>query len=220
MTASRAFFLTLPLLAITQGGCAAAVWHPKVESISGEYKSGDYKNTQALSEKADAIPEGQATEVVAVVEQLLPGMDYRDGVFTADAARYEVLGKVSAKPAGEFFYPYKEGWRKPVCWPQSVLTVATLFTWLAVPTSYGCHVGTGSVDERRDSIVESMKRATKVMGGDLVVVAGFQGQVTITATRSSATVSTLEAVEGVGWAIRVKGGAKGATTPGGASASL
>jgi hypothetical protein len=53
-----------------------------------------------------------------------------------------------------------------------------------------------------------------------VVVAGFQGQVTITATRSSATVSTLEAVEGVGWAIRVKGGAKGATTPGGASASL
>jgi hypothetical protein len=219
MNASRALFLAIPVLAFTQGGCAAAVWHPKVESVSGEYKTGDYKNTQALSEKADAIPEGQATEVVAVVEQLLPGMDYHDGVFTADEARYEVLGKVSAKPAGEFFYPYKEGWRKPVCWPQSVLTVATLFTWLAVPTSYGCHVGTGSADERRDSIVESMKRATKVMGGDLVIVAGFQGQVTITATRSSATVSTLEAVEGVGWAIKVKAGAKGATT-GGASARL
>jgi hypothetical protein len=219
MIASRVLLSTVPFLALTQMACATAVWHPKVESVSGEYKTGDYKSTQALSEKADAIPEGQTPEVVAVVEQLLPGMEYHDGVFSADPARYEVLGKVSAKPAGEFFYPYKEGWRRPVCWPQKVLTVATLFTWLAVPTQWGCFVGTGTVEERRDSIVESMKRATKVMGGDLVIVAGFQGQVTITATRTSASVSTLEAVEGVGWALRAKHGTE-AAKPAGATASL
>ena len=204
----------LPLFAFTETGCAAAVWHPKVENVSGEYK-----NTQALSEKAEGIPEGAAQDVVAVVDQLLPGMDYKDGVFNADPARYEVLGKVSAKPAGEFFYPYKEGWRKPVCWPQRVLVVATLFLWLAVPTAWPCFIGSGSVEDRRDSIVESMKRATKAMGGNLVLVAGFQGRVTITATRSYASVSTMDAVEGVGWAIRMK---RGATVPTmvGASASL
>jgi hypothetical protein len=122
-----------------------------------------------------------------------------------DAARYEVLGKVAAKPAGEFFYPYREDWRRPLCYPQRALTVATLFVLALVPTSWPCWVSGGSDDERRDRIVEAMKRATRVMGGNLVLVGGFGGSVTIErAGATSATVSTPEATEGVGWAIRVK----------------
>ena len=44
-----------------------------------------------------------------------------------------------------------------------------------------------------------MKRATKTMGGNMVLVAGFNGTVTIAKTSStSAVVSTMEATEGVG----------------------
>ena len=189
------------LLLLSGTGCASAVWHPKVESVSGEYK-----NVSAMSEKADDLPEGNAEEVKAIVMQLPPGMNLNGDVLEVDSNQYEVLGKVSAKPAGDFFYPYREEWRRPVCYPQRVLLVATLFIWAASPTSWPCFISAGSVDDRRDRIVEAMKRSTKVMGGNMVLVAGFGGTVTIARTSSStAVVGSMEATEGVGWAIRVKG---------------
>lgn len=197
---SAALVLVLVTIALTQLGCATAVWHPRVDSVSGEYK-----NTEAMSRTADDMPEGQAEEVKAMVMALPPGMDLKDGVLQVDSTQYEVLGKVAAKPAGAFFYPYREGWRKPVCYPQRVLIVATLFTWAIVPTSWPCFLSEGTVDERRDRIVEAMRRATKAMGGNLVLVGGFGGMVTIAKTGSStAVVGTTEAIEGVGWAIKVR----------------
>lgn len=198
--------LALPL-AITSTGCASAVWHPRVEGVSGEYK-----NVEAISEKAEEVPEGRADGVKAIVMQLPEGMELKGDVLAVDTTRYEVLGQVSAKPAGEFFYPYREGWRRPFCYPQRVLVVATLFVWAAVPTSWPCFISTGSVDDRRDRIVEAMKRATQTMGGNLVLVGGFNGTVMVNKTSSSsAVVSTMEATEGVGWAIKVKG--QGAEPP-------
>ena len=185
--------------ALTQLGCAGAVWHPRVESVSGEYR-----NTQAMSDAAAALPEGTADEVKALVMQLPPGMDIQGDVLKVDADKYEVLGKVSAKPAGDFFYPYREHWRRPLCYPQRVLVVVTLFTWVIVPTYWPCFVATGTENDRRDQIIEAMKRATKSMGGNMVLVGGFNGQVTVTASQNTAVVSTVEAVEGVGWAIKVK----------------
>jgi hypothetical protein len=191
--------LLLCSILLTQG-CASAVWHPRVESVSGEYK-----NVEAMSRQADDIPEGQAEDVKAVVMALPPGTSLEGDVLKVDSTRYEVLGKVSAKPAGEVFYPYRESWRKPVCYPQRVLMIATLFVWMLVPTSWPCVVNGGSVDERRDRIVESMKRATRAMGGNMVLVGGFGGIVTINKTSStSAVVNVVEATEGVGWALKVK----------------
>lgn len=192
--------LLIALLAATTQGCASAVWHPRVDSVSGEYK-----NTEAISAKADDAVEGSADDVKAIVMQLPPGVTIEGDVLTVDPNRYEVLGKVSAKPASDFFYPYREGWRRPVCHPQRVLAVATLFVWLVVPTSWPCFVSGGSVDDRRDRIVEAMKRATHAMGGNMVLIAGFGGTVMISKTSStSAVVGQMEATEGVGWAIRVK----------------
>jgi hypothetical protein len=181
-------------------GCATAVWHPRVESVSGEYK-----NVESMSEKADDRTEGSADDVKAIVMQLPPGITIEGDVLTVDSTRYEMLGKVSAKPAGEFFYPYREGWRRPVCYPQRVLVVATLYLWMAVPTSWPCFISGGSVDDRRDRIVEAMKRATRELGGNMVLIGGFSGTVMIAKTSStSATVIEMEATEGVGWALRVK----------------
>lgn len=188
------------LLLFSGTGCASAVWHPKVESVAGEYK-----NVSTMSEEAEELPEGGAEEVKAIVMQLPPGMNLNGDILEVDSNQYEVLGKVSAKPAGDFFYPYREGWRRPVCYPQRVLVVATLFIWVVSPTSWPCFISAGTVDERRDRIVEAMKRSTKVMGGNMVLVAGFGGMVTIARTSSStAVVNSMEATEGVGWAIRVK----------------
>jgi hypothetical protein len=199
----------LAALALAPAGCASAVWQPRIEAVSGEYK-----NTAGLTEEAEQIPEGQAEGVKAVVLQLPPGMELKGDVLEVDSSRYEVLGKVSAKPAGSFFYPYREGWRRPVCYPQQVLVVATLYLWAAVPTSWPCFVSGGSVEERRDRIVEAMRRATKAMGGNMVLVGGFGGQVTVAMTSSStAAVNTMEATEGVGWAIRVKAGPTNAPLP-------
>lgn len=196
---ASALAASIVLAALSQG-CASAVWHPRVESVAGEYK-----NVEAISAKADDSPEGTAEDVKALVMTLPPGMSLEGDVLRVDADRYEVLGKVAAKPAGEFFYPYRESWRRPVCYPQRVLVVATLFVWMAVPTVWPCFISSGSVDDRRDRIVEAMRRATKELGGNMVLVAGFGGQVTIAKTSSSsAVVSTTEAIEGVGWAIRVK----------------
>jgi hypothetical protein len=192
--------LSLSALALSQTGCASAVWHPRVDTVAGEYR-----NTESLSESAGAIPEGKAEEVKAMVMQIPPGMELKGDVLHVDTNHYEVLGKVTAKPAGEFFYPYREDWRRPYCYPQKVLIVATLFIWYIVPTSYPCNVSPGTVNERRDHIVEAMKRATKAMGGNMVLVGGFSGTVVVSKTsQTSAVVSQMEATEGVGWAIRVK----------------
>ncbi|MFO0675776.1 MAG: hypothetical protein U0169_04540 [Polyangiaceae bacterium] len=193
------FAVLLAFAGLTQG-CATAVWHPRVQSVAGEYK-----NTEAMSEKADATPEGRADAVKAIVSELPPGITLKDDLLEVDASRYEVLGKVSAKPAGEFFYPYRESWRKPACYPQRVLVVATLYLWMASPTSWPCFISEGSVDDRRDRIVEAMKRATHTLGGNMVLVGGFGGTFSVSATsKTTAVVHETEATEGVGWAIRVK----------------
>ncbi|AKV00447.1 hypothetical protein AKJ09_07110 [Labilithrix luteola] len=172
-------------LAATQMGCASQVWNPRVESVSGEHR-----NTGTITAQAQTLLEGTADEQVkAIVGQLPPGISLKDGVLSVDEDRYEVLGKVEAEPNSDFFYPYREKWRRPVCYPQRVLLVATLFVWAAVPTSWPCFVSSGSVEENRDRAVESLKRATKVLGGNLVLVTGF-------------------GLGSVAWAIRVKDGAK------------
>jgi hypothetical protein len=192
--------LAVSAIAITQTGCASAVWHPRVDSVAGEYK-----NTETLSQSAAELPEGKAEDVKAVVMKLPRGMEMKGDVLSVDPKHYEVLGKVTAKPAGEFFYPYREEWRRPFCYPQRVLVVATLFIWYVVPTNYPCGVSPGTVNERQDHIVEAMRRATKAMGGNMVLVGGFSGTVVVNKTsQSSAVVSEVEATEGVGWAIRIK----------------
>ena len=186
-------------LAFASQGCAATVFRPRVEAV------GEYKNTEAVSEKANEL-ESDAPEVKVVVGQLLPGMTYKDGLFSVDPAKYEVLGKVSSEPSKRFFYPYKESWRRSVCWPQMPLVYGTLFAWIAVPTVWGCFVGAGTPDERKDSMVTAMRRATKVLGGNLLLVGGFGGTVIINAN-TGAQLSETEATHGVGWAIRMKDGA-------------
>jgi hypothetical protein len=168
MRISWFFPLTAAAALSLSAGCASPVLKPQVVSLSGEYRS-----PKAQTEKARETEEGSADDVKVIVDQLLPGMEFKDGVFTTDPARFEVLGKVAVEPASGFpFYPYRESWRKPVCWSQNILLIGTLFIWAVVPTSWPCFVGSGDPDETRAQAHDAMKRAAKVLGANLILVDG------------------------------------------------
>lgn len=202
--------LPLAVLAATgSAGCASLTFAPKIESI------GTYRNTSATARKAEDLEQGSASEVEVVSGTLPDGMVLKEGMLHADPKRYRLLGKVVARyknPVsvnfGVWSYDYKKGqrWRYGLCvWqlPLSWVTL-TMWSWLS-PTFYPCRVTMGDVDERRDAIVETLQRATKALGGNLVVVNGFGGLHFVTS--SGAEVSSIEALQGAGLAFSVLGGA-------------
>lgn len=184
------------VLLLGSTGCASTAFRPGAEAV-GAYRSMEEVEVRARDDQSPA------QDVEVLMGSLPPGVTYNNDVLQVDSDRYEVLAKVSAKPEERFFYPYKEQWRRPYCWPQSVLIVGTLFVWAAVPTAWPCFTSAGTANERRDAIVEAMRRATKAAGGNLVLVGGFGGTVVFNA-RNGATLSTTEVTHGVGWALRVK----------------
>jgi hypothetical protein len=182
----------LALGSLSLAGCASVVWLPRVDAVPGEYRS-----TQSLAEKAEEMPEGATTDVKAIyMVDMPPGLQMADGVLRYDPNEYEMLGKVSARPSDSFFYPYREGWRRPFCYPQQVLLIATAFIWLAVPAYWPCLVAGGPESEQRDWVVEALKRATKAMGGNLVLIRGFE--------TTSPGVWRGSAQEGFGYAFKIK----------------
>jgi hypothetical protein len=61
-------------------------------------------------------------------------------------------------------------WQVPLSW-------ATLTLWSALsPTYIPCRVGYGTIDTRREAILESLRKAAKAVGGDVVVVEGLENQ--------------------------------------------
>jgi hypothetical protein len=195
------------LVSLSLASCASVAWLPRVDSARGESR-----NVQTIAQTAEEMPEGSATDVKAFfMFDLPPGLSLRyagrppwgsGGVLLYDSQKYEMLGTVAAEPAERFFYPYREKWRRPFCYPQQVLVVATLFLWGGVPTYWPCGVAptSGALSEpdseQRDRIVEALKRATKAMGGNLVVIRGF----------GSSSVNFFYGAHpvGFGYAIKVK----------------
>jgi hypothetical protein len=184
----------LGLLGLSLTGCASVVWSPRIDTVPGEYKS-----TQAVTRKAEDLPDGAAADVKAVsMMELPPGLAMRDGVLRYDPQVYEMLGAVSAAPVDRLFYPYREGWRRPFCYPQQALVAATLFAWYIMPTYWPCFAAAGPESEQRDSIVEALKRATKAMGGDLLLIRGFE-------SGNPGFFTGGRAGTGYGYALKIKG---------------
>jgi hypothetical protein len=192
-------------------GCASLTFLPTIQSI------GEYKNTQKFADLAEDMPANSAEDVKVLIQALPEGMELKDGQIVFDHERYEMLGKVTAEwknPTGVnmglWFYDYKhdESWRTGYCaWqvPLSWVTL-TLWAWL-MPTYYPCRVGGGTEEERRADIVETLQRATKALGGNLVVVAGFGGVDFVTVNARTGVVvatSSVGTLSGTGYAFRAK----------------
>jgi hypothetical protein len=205
---SLLLFLACAAGALGTTGCASLTFKPGAQAV------GEYKNTARAAYDADAMKEHSAEDVKVLVEALPEGITVKDGVFSYDRDQYEMLGKVSAdykNPTlpimGFWVYDYKEGekWRYGLCTWQVPLSWVTLTLWAWVsPTYYPCRVGMGSDEERRADIVETLQRATKALGGNLVVVAGFGGVDFVTVNSHGAVVSSrsMSTLSGLGYAFK------------------
>jgi hypothetical protein len=193
-------------------GCASLSFRAGVQSV------GEYKNTSAVVEKAEDIPADGAQDVKVLIETLPEGMGLKNGELGYDHARYEMLAKVSAEyrdPSlvnlGFWFYHYgqKDSWRTGLCAWQVPLSWVTLTMWSwFVPTYYPCRVGRGEEEDRRAAIVDTLQRATKALGGNLVIVAGFGGVDFITYNGRTGVILNANSVgtlRGSAYAFKVKG---------------
>jgi hypothetical protein len=201
------FLAFLPLLSL---GCASLAYKPGVQSV------GEYRNTMAVSQQADDLAPGVSDDVKVLLEMLPDGMALKEGQLVFDHTRYQMLGKVSAEyrdPSGVnlgwWFYHYqdKDSWRTGLCAWQVPLSWVTLSMWSwFVPAYYPCRVKFGDEDERRATAIQTLQRATKALGGNLVVVAGFGGIDFITVSGRSGVVlnaNSVGALRSTGYAFKV-----------------
>lgn len=210
---TRLALLATLSLGLATTGCGTVAFKPSVQSV------GEYKNTAKAASAAEDMDPHVADDVKVLVETLPEGMALKDGQILIDHDRYEMLGKVSATykdpgavNMGLWFYGYKdtEKWRTGFCAWQVPLSWVTLTMWSwFVPTYYPCRVAAGNEEERRADIVETLQKATKALGGNLVVVAGFGGVDFVTVNGNTGAVvasNSVSLLNGVGYAFKAKAG--------------
>jgi len=213
MQPSRSIRQTLPLLALlvalSTTACATSTFSP------GATFHGTPRSALEVVKTADGMDDKTASDVEVLVGQLPEGVAVEGGAVRVDPARYELLGTVTAKSNGVvdfinlWFYPYAEdeAWRKGFCYWQVPLTWVTLTTWSFVsPLAYPCKVvdsgsSAAAVEGRKDKIMQTLRRATKAMGGDLLIVTS-SGSTNYVDLRSGTVVGTTEATGGEGLALR------------------
>jgi hypothetical protein len=192
---------------------------------------GEFRDLRDVTDKAKGMAVGSAREVPVIVNGWPYGVFVESGTIHAELSEYELVGAVYAKynnprwiVSGFWFYDYggRDEWRKGFCWPQVPLSWLSLSLWAwVVPTYYPCRVAYGDDDDRRADIVETLQRAAKAVGGDVVAGVTF-GDVDILMvnryTGVVATVGTIETLSGTGYAFRRKA-SKRATENGTPSAS-
>jgi hypothetical protein len=188
--------------------CASASFAPRIDAI------GQYRDTTEASERADDMPSADAADVRVLVGQLPEGVRIEHDQLVVDPARYTLVGRVSAdiKPfgwtwLGWWFYDYPEGqrWRDAYCGIQVPLTWLTLSLWTFVPLHYPCAVVEGSspssVGERRARVIQTLQKATKAAGGNLLVVTGL-GDLHLIAAGSGQLLETVPVIHGTGFALK------------------
>jgi hypothetical protein len=195
-------------LAASTMGCASVTFAPAVKSV------GEYRDMSSTAATAEELPRGKAEDVKVMIGSIPPGMTVENDVLKVDPEQYEVLGRVEAHlnnpltaNLGFWVYDYApaERWRVAYCAWQVPLSWVTLSLWAWLsPVHYPCKALMGDDEKRTAGIVETLKRAGKALGADLVVVPGIGGTTVISGTRSSAVVSTVNATDASGFAIKTK----------------
>jgi hypothetical protein len=208
-SAGRASLLVLALLG--GAGCASANYAPGVAPV------GPYRNAQAIVDRADSMSWRDVQDVQALIGSQPEGVELRGAELVVDPGRYELLGQVTASPEGSVFsrfgawfydYPEDESWRKPYCYWQVPLVWVTLtfYAWFS-PLQYPCRVVDGSsasdIEARKHRLIETLRKGTKALGGNLVVVASF-GRTQLVVAGTSQVLDTTEMTRAEGFALRVK----------------
>jgi hypothetical protein len=192
--------------AILALGCASTTFATKIESI------GEFRDPAPLVEQARQMSNADAVGVKAYMGGNYPeGISFQDSKIIADPSRFQLLGAVEARQndgllagLGWWIYDYREDerWRVGYCAWQVPLGWVTVGLWGLVPIHYPCGVLQGTEEDRRAEIVRTLQKATKSLGGDVLVVTHFgilHGPLGADAA-SEYTRATL----GTGYALRAK----------------
>jgi hypothetical protein len=136
----------------------------------------NFSRDRQIVEKADdAGPSAEADRVIVLLDTIPEGIGVHEGVIRVeDGYQHQILGKVAVTPNNHvslialFGFPdYESSWRKPFCYPQTILTYATLTLWaLVVPTAYPCYGAPGISEE---VVEKKLRNAAVAAGGDMVI---------------------------------------------------
>lgn len=140
------------------------------------FGAADPTRDRVVAEKMETSEPPKPADVVVLLDTVPQGLvgDANGWFHVEEGWRHEVLGKVDVAPNHHAsfiallgFPDYEDTGHKAACYPQTVLTYATLTLWAFVsPTAYPCW---GKVGLEKEDVVEDLRKAAAAAGGDLVV---------------------------------------------------
>jgi hypothetical protein len=200
----------LPIVFIcATAGCASANFGPRIERI------GKYQDSRRVEERAAEMKWAESDDVEVYVGEFPDGIHVNNGSLKVDPdSNYEVIAKVHADIKydmfgimGFAFYDYAEdeAWRKGFCYWQSPFVWLTLGIWNGLPWHHPCKVmeTAGSFEDRRDRAIKTLRKATKAVGGEILIVSE-EGRQTLV-SGSGSVVDTKPWWGAAGYALRRKG---------------
>jgi len=148
-------------------GCGAVHRRATFSSTGAADPTADTKiRDEFKANRANPLP-AEAQSVTVLIDTVPEGVSLDDGVMGIEEGyEHRILGKFTLAADSGFFPAYKTSWRKPYCYPQSVLVVGTLFLWAMMPTYYPCFP-TEMISKAE--MVDALKLLAYEAGGDLVI---------------------------------------------------
>ncbi|WP_207767162.1 hypothetical protein [Leptospira adleri] len=181
-------------------------------------KKGEVVDTTGMTIEAEKLKLNDVANVNAYVIEFPPGFSWDGNNLQFDEKKWELLGHVYSDYNQDshifWFYDYveEESWKRPYCYAQVPINWITLGIWAYTPLYYPCIVRepkdeVQAENNRKIRITNSLKKITKVAGGDTVLVWSF-GDLQINFfnanTGQSVGAVGIKTVSGSGWAFRKK----------------
>lgn len=157
---------------LTVTGCATVHRHASYSSFGEANPSRDALLAKTFKDVQGKRMPPEAANVTVLIDTLPKGVTMTvGGIKVEDGFEHEIIGKFgigssAASGSGYFFANYRETWRKPVCYPQTVLWFATLAIWGMVPTYWPCYT-TDYIS--KEEFIEQLRLVGYLAGGNLVI---------------------------------------------------
>src|SRR5688572_26876616 len=163
----RGLLSLLLLCTVVFLGCGAVHRKATFSSTGAADPAADTKIRDEFKAAREQPLSAEAQAVTVLIDTVPEGVSLEGGVLGIEEGyEHRILGKFTLTGDSGLFPAYKTSWRKPYCYPQSVLVVATLFLWAMVPTFYPCFT-TEMITKAE--MVDALKLLAYEAGGDLVI---------------------------------------------------
>ncbi|MGA9520972.1 MAG: hypothetical protein WBV82_05880 [Myxococcaceae bacterium] len=158
----------------------------------------------------------EAEDVEVYIGEFPAGISMDEGrIEVAEDSEFQVAARVHTNMndsglalMGVWGYAYDEdeAWRKPYCYAQIPLNWITLTTWSwYTPFYWPCRVyesnSVADINRRKQRIIQTLKKATKAAGGEILVVTGL-GRITTINASTGQQVGTMDMTGAEGYALR------------------